>query len=359
LNNQPTKVNAEPSLFKRLSIPLCGISVGAAVAFVLIVWLTGIARKAIGGSVLAGIAAALLFLAAVVGSTLLISLFVSKKMANRYTAISSLVKGIESGNLPTAGSTPSDPDDASIYEDLGAISSRLSTLGSENAELRSNYDRLSSKVGGLSFNLLTAKSSPAMVRRIMDTISRLAAEGKSEEIVRLSSNAQTILESALADNTQRLPLANELALIKTYLELNEQLTGMDIIYRLSIMCNIVGTETIPQLILPVVANFVEYAERHTALGKYEISVEVSTAHDKLVLTIRDNGNGISKENLEVIRRELESDEFTDTSDTISLSNINRRIALHYGSQYGLKINSSRLGTIVRLYLPEQMENSVQ
>ena len=302
-------------------------------------------------TVLLSVVPAVAVIAAAILSAWYVSGVISLKRDGLSRAVSNLrssAGAIDSGDL-------ADPDDKPLYDQLSAISEQLYGLSAQNEQLRFEYDQLNSKIGGLKFNLLTAKSSPAMVQKIIATIEQLARDGKSEDIVRLSGNANSVLASALTDSRQPVLLASELALIKKYLEINEQLSGKKIAYRMSIMCNIVDLKTVPQLILPVVANFCEYAERDAAFDNYEICVEVAITHDRLVITIRDNGTGISDENLENIRAELERPDAGDDEDTISLSNINRRVRMHYGEQYGLKINSSRLGTIVRIYLPEEME----
>lgn len=362
MNKLSLKNIAERPGFSRLAVRFVAVAVSftiIALGLLLPLALTGLLgetlRTALQGSVLFIILTALLPLLASAAAGLIIAWYTSGRINSQRSEISDIVSDIQAGNYDAESIDLIDPDNESIYRQLGAISEHISGLSDQNEQLRQNYDQLNSKVGGLQFNLLTAKSSPAMVCRIMTAIEQMAKDGKSDDIARLSANANAVFKSALIDSTQRLPLADELALIKSYLEINEQLGGDEITYRISIMCNIVDVYTIPNLILPVVANFVEYAERGTALGKYEVSVEVANQHDNLVIAIRDNGTGISHENLERIRAELSSDDFEDSEDVISLSNINRRIGIYYGAQYGLKISSSRLGTIVRLYLPKHME----
>lgn len=349
--------------FARMAVRFCAIALPAAALFaalpiLLVRWgVFGPSARSFydSSALLPSVLIAAPILAAI-GAVLPAAWYVSGVISQKRSGLSKAVSNLQAGVGTIEKGKLTDPDDEPIYDQLSEISQQLYGLNTQNERLRSEYDQLNSKIGGLKFNLLTAKSSPAMVHRIIATIEQLAKDGKSEEIARLSANANAVLGSALTDSRQPVPLANELALIKKYLEINEQLSGKKIAYRMSIMCNIVNLRTIPQLILPVVANFCEYAERGTAFDNYEISVEVAMTHDRLVISIRDNGTGVSDENLESIRTELDDPDAGDAEDTISLSNINRRVRMHYGEQYGLKVTSSRLGTIVRIYLPEHMED---
>lgn len=68
-----------------------------------------------------------------------------------------------------------------------------------------------------------------------------------------------------------------------------------------------------------------------------IRVEVTEEDGKLAVTVTDNGTGISHEELETLRRRLNSTQ--RSTDSIGLINIQRRIRLCYGEEYGLLLQS--------------------
>lgn len=70
----------------------------------------------------------------------------------------------------------------------------------------------------------------------------------------------------------------------------------------------------------------------------------------LLLSVRDNGQGIPPNKLAELRKRLQ--EGTSDDRSVGLANVHERIQLHYGSKYGLDIDSAPgEGTIVRLRLP--------
>ena len=78
--------------------------------------------------------------------------------------------------------------------------------------------------------------------------------------------------------------------------------------------------------------------------------------DLLQIQVEDNGAGIAPERLAEIRTLLAS----DSGDTVigeggyGISNVNQRIKLYYGEEYGLSIDSEyRHGTRVTLVIPLQ------
>lgn len=131
--------------------------------------------------------------------------------------------------------------------------------------------------------------------------------------------------------------------------------------------------TIRLLIQPLVENAIYHGIRAIS-GFGMIKIRIMEKIDKLVITVIDNGSGISENKLRQIQCKL--DEITKSSqnsesgnydiknsrfetmrsnDTsnIGLMNCHRRIILAFGNQYGIKINSKpKLGTVIRVFIPK-------
>ena len=71
----------------------------------------------------------------------------------------------------------------------------------------------------------------------------------------------------------------------------------------------------------------------------------------IFILVKDNGQGITKERLKEIRETLNQSDMQET-EHIGLNNINIRLKLLYGKEYGLSIDSEEeRGTILTLRLP--------
>ena len=76
---------------------------------------------------------------------------------------------------------------------------------------------------------------------------------------------------------------------------------------------------------------------------------------KLLISVRDNGEGIDEETLKKLREQLEADN-PDTTRHLGIANIHKRIRLQYGAPYGVTIHSTvHDGTNVTLSLPVEKE----
>lgn len=88
---------------------------------------------------------------------------------------------------------------------------------------------------------------------------------------------------------------------------------------------------------PLIENCANYAFGQNK-AQVQITVCVKTLNNDIKVTVRDNGVGIEKDKLENLR--ISINDFTKESNKhIGLKNINRRLKLLYGNEYGLRIES--------------------
>lgn len=107
---------------------------------------------------------------------------------------------------------------------------------------------------------------------------------------------------------------------------------------------------VPQFMLqPIIENAVVHGFNDASKGCcIQISADVSK--DCLHIHVIDNGTGMSPENLEILRRRICDEATMDKS--IGMANVNRRIRLFYGEDYGIFIESTEnKGTDVHIVLP--------
>lgn len=81
-----------------------------------------------------------------------------------------------------------------------------------------------------------------------------------------------------------------------------------------------------------------------------IEINIHTSAGKLILEVRDNGQGMSKERLQEVNQILQSQ--TNSTQHIGLYNVHRRLVLLYGEASGIHIDSTQgKGTCVVLTIP--------
>jgi two-component system sensor histidine kinase YesM len=115
---------------------------------------------------------------------------------------------------------------------------------------------------------------------------------------------------------------------------------------------------IPKLTLqPIVENAIIHG-LETKGGNGEVIINIELLDTRLLITVKDNGIGMDEDELNSLRNKLSTNsanQFVDESKGnggIALINVDQRIKILFGEQYGLDITSCKgLGTDITISLP--------
>lgn len=114
--------------------------------------------------------------------------------------------------------------------------------------------------------------------------------------------------------------------------------------------------TLRMILQPIVENAVYHGlEQKSGKGTLEIAGRISE-EEQLILTVRDNGKAMTPLQVEELRKTIQEYEkvglYHSEKSSIGLGNINKRIKIQFGEQYGLYVESQEsVGTKVTLVLP--------
>lgn len=117
--------------------------------------------------------------------------------------------------------------------------------------------------------------------------------------------------------------------------------------------------TIPKLSLQtLIENSIKHAvEKVSGTVTISIGAEIDERH--FVITVEDNGPGITPERLRQIDALLQKDwEDTQESENIGLKNLNTRLKLLYGERAELRICSMNTGVSIKMMIPRGEESHV-
>ncbi|MNB97043.1 Sensor histidine kinase YpdA [compost metagenome] len=112
------------------------------------------------------------------------------------------------------------------------------------------------------------------------------------------------------------------------------------------------------LIQPVIENYIVHGFRPDRFGNL-IRIEVTESGGEIQIAISDNGNGITPSKLTELQQMLQvSMRMDEPPSSVGLCNVNERIKLYYGTEYGLTIASEvNKGTIVIMNIPVVREST--
>lgn len=207
---------------------------------------------------------------------------------------------------------------------------------------------------------LQSQINPHFLYNTLDTIRGQAMCDDNLEVANMIETLACFFRYSISRKGNMVTLRDELNNIHNYMRIQQYRFN----HRFSMEIIIDDEDAaaydfyVPRLILqPIVENAILHGleeKRENA----QVIIEVSAADD-LIITISDNGKGMSLKELDDLNERIHSQRSLTASDGekkrgsgIALPNINKRIQLLFGDRYGLNIYSSEgCGTDVELILP--------
>ncbi len=180
----------------------------------------------------------------------------------------------------------------------------------------------------------------------------LKCENDAEKVI---SYLAEMLRGTLSTNEFITDVEQELHNTKLYVEIEKikYKNNFDITW--NIADNVSHLKTAKIILQPIVENAFEHGIRNLRGQKGVVQIAAYTTDNNLVFTVHDNGVGMSPQQLEEVHERLDKGNPHD-SKHIGLYNVNQRIKLIFGQQYGLSITSKPRNTTVTISLPIITEN---
>lgn len=188
----------------------------------------------------------------------------------------------------------------------------------------------------------------------LGSIRGMARLGNAKEADTTITRLVSILRYA-TDKTELVSLDDEINNVKNYVEIQNSVTRKIILK--TDVDEEAETLLVHKLILqPVIENSILHGFENKRTGA--ILIKARCYDDSLTVKIFDNGCGISEDTLSVMNSVLET--ALDMPDVekkhIGLANIQKRLRICYGDEYGIKVKSWRgKGTVLILNLPKLKE----
>ncbi|OUM97524.1 MAG: histidine kinase [Thermobacillus sp. ZCTH02-B1] len=185
---------------------------------------------------------------------------------------------------------------------------------------------------------------------LFNTLQLLQTEivcGSAEESNHLVLSLGNLLRYSMKRSEEMVELGREMQNIRDYLYiLNKKYDNrIDIEYRIPDE-SILKHRTIKLILQPVVENAVRHGFGENPVSA-RLRISAVPVKKGILITIRDNGKGMDRRQLRQLRAQL--DERDRVPEHIGLYNVNQRIRLKFGPDYGIRIRS-KSGEFTAVYV---------
>jgi len=208
---------------------------------------------------------------------------------------------------------------------------------------------------------LQAQINPHFLYNTLDTIIWMAESKKTDQVVKIVTALSSFFRISLSKGMDWITIGEEVERIKSYLTI-QKMRYRDILdFKIEVDQDAAENTILKLILQPLVENALYHGIKNKRAGG-TISVRARRkGENEVLLEVEDDGIGFTPEKLAQLRAELEDDSGEIKMESgFGIGNVNNRIRLYYGKQYGLSIQSEySTGTCVTLIIPAKIETVSQ
>lgn len=211
-------------------------------------------------------------------------------------------------------------------------------------EEKENVKRVQAQKRKAELKALQAQINPHFLYNTLNAITWQAADQGASEISVLSNSLGKFFRVSLSKGKEIITLREEIEHVRSYLNIQSIRYKSKLKYEMDIQAEVLDVPIIKLVLQPLVENAIYHGIKlKTTTGFIKIYAHhfVQESGKKVLnLCIEDDGEGISQEKLEILNESLHLG-VTNPNEGYGIYNINERIKLYYGEEYGLTLDSEK------------------
>ncbi|RUT36016.1 sensor histidine kinase [Paenibacillus zeisoli] len=281
------------------------------------------------------------FLLVMLGIVLIVSVFVSYRIAKPLRNLERSVKKVEDGDFATI------IDVSGAYE-VEQLSKRFNLMIRRIRELMDQIilEQEAKRKGEL--EVLQAQINPHFLYNTLNSVTRMAEMGRKEEVVTTITSLSKFFRISLSKGNNIISVQDELEHVRNYLIIQKIRFKNKFQYEIEAQDEALNCMTLKLILQPLVENAIHHGIE-MMVDEGFIGIYSWIEDECLFIRVTDNGVGMSEE---VLRGVLTGRSRQESGSGVGVRNVHERISLYYGTPYGLTFESElEEGTTVTVRLP--------
>lgn len=194
---------------------------------------------------------------------------------------------------------------------------------------------------------LQAQINPHFLYNTLDSIQWMCERGKNESAVRMVGALGKLFRISISRGHELIPIRDELKHVESYLIIQKYRYSDRFEYTFDVDESLGGYLCSKITLQPLVENAI-YHGIEPLIDDGEIVISVKPDGDDILMTVSDNGVGMTAEQVEGLLKKERSD-----SSGIGIKNVSDRIKIYFGDNYGVKVESEPdVGTKITVRIPK-------
>lgn len=194
--------------------------------------------------------------------------------------------------------------------------------------------------------ILHEQIKPHFLYNTLDTIQWMAKGYHAQDIVEIVLALSSFFRISLSQGKEFISLEQEIAMVKSYLDIQKFRYEELFDYEMEADPAILKCE-VPRLSLqPLIENALYHGIKESDKEQGMIWIRARTEGDVIILRVEDNGAGMSEERCSQLNLWLSQRERGKEVDAFGSLNVNDRVRMAYGEEYGLRYRRREGGGVI-------------
>ena len=278
-----------------------------------------------------------LFLLAVINA------YISSKITAPIQELEKSVNALEAGELDAEVYLGGSYEIQHLGRSIGVMAKRIQALmkdivSEHESKRKSEFDTLQSQI------------NPHFLYNTLDIIVWMIENEQKQEAVKVVTALARFFRISLSKGRSIIPVRDELEHVRSYLTIQQKRFKNKFTYRIEAQDEVLSLACLKLTLQPLVENAI-YHGMEFMDGDGEILVKAERDGERLCITIADNGLGMTAEQVQgLLTGKTRS--ASGKGSGIGVKNVNERIRLYFGEDFGLDIRSEPdEGTEILIRLP--------
>ncbi len=278
-----------------------------------------------------------LFLLAVINA------YISSKITAPIQELEKSVNALEAGELDAEVYLGGSYEIQHLGRSIGVMAKRIQALmkdivSEHESKRKSEFDTLQSQI------------NPHFLYNTLDIIVWMIENEQKQEAVKVVTALARFFRISLSKGRSIIPVRDELEHVRSYLTIQQKRFKNKFTYKIEAQDEVLSLACLKLTLQPLVENAI-YHGMEFMDGGGEILVKAERDGERLCITIADNGLGMTAEQVQgLLTGKTRS--ASGKGSGIGVKNVNERIRLYFGEDFGLDIRSEPdEGTEILIRLP--------
>ena len=277
---------------------------------------------------------------------MLLSSFISKSITLPIQKLRNSMERVQEGDFKAADIViPAENEIGSLTTSFNVMTHKIEDLMAQNVHEQELKRKSELKA-------LQSQINPHFLYNTLDSIIWMAEGKKNEDVVVMTASLARLLRQSISNEDETVSIIQEIQYIKSYLTIQKMRYKDKLEYEIDVDSSIYSVHIVKLVLQPIIENAIYHGLKYKD-SKGMIWVKGHQDGRNAVIEIKDDGVGMDEETLAHI---FEKHKVNYHSNGVGVYNIQKRLSLYYGKEYGLRYESEKgKGTTVTVVIPMDQE----